>query len=65
MSALPPIATEKADVCTATTDVGYGPIADISAVVPKDFVAPVTPARFRLSRQTLWENPSALEVRLA
>src|SRR5690348_1511576 len=32
MSALPPIATAKADMCGAARDVRFGPIADISFV---------------------------------
>ena len=54
----------KANIRRATREARYGPIADISAVVRR-FLAPVTPARLRLSRQTLWENPSAWGVRPA
>jgi hypothetical protein len=42
MSALPP----KADMCSATGDVGYGPIADIGGVIfhkQKDRLAAVSP----------------------
>src|ERR1039458_7043106 len=47
------------------TAISLGTTMVDQSVVPKFLGALLTPARLRLSRQTLWENPSAWGVRPA